>query len=280
MNEQSLEQADWSNAVEEGHTLAMVIELGMLPEASRLQLFTEQSVSPLLQQPEVADLRHTGPALVDLSGQSYRNYLALRERLDPVAQHGWLSSRINIIELQQHLGDALACRDLDGEPLLIRSYAHNVLPVLHARTDLAWHSWLFGPVVAWWVPTAQGWQRLQGLALNKEVDYQPIELDQSLAKELSVDPHAQALLAELESQAPDALVNGCYSERLTQVSEALAQARQAGLTRQQDQYFYALYSLLGGQPINQNPNWLAMLQQVEGEGQALVDVQLALDEQA
>jgi hypothetical protein len=280
MNKPSLEQADWSQALEEGHALAMVIELGLLPETSRFQLFAEQAVFPLLHQPEVADLRHTGPALVDLSGQSYSNYLALREQLNPAALHGWLSSRINITELQQHFGDALACRDLDGEPLLIRSYAHNVLPILHARSELAWHSWLFGPVVGWWLPAAPDWQRLQGLALSTLPAYEPIELDQPLAQALSVDPHAQALLAELESQAPEVLACECYGERLNQVTQALAQARQAGLTRPPDQYFYALYSMLGGQPINQHPNWPAMLQRVEHAGQALVDVQLELDEQA
>ena len=54
----------------------------------------------------------------------------------------------------------------------------------------------------------------------------------------------------------------------------MAQARKAGLSRFSDQYFYALYSLLGGKAINQNPDWPAMLQRVESGDQALADVQL------
>lgn len=278
MNEQNSVRSDWEAALAAGHTVAMVVELGLLSSDLRLALFTEHLVLPLLQQPEVAHLSTEGPALIELSGQPFANYTQLDERLAKGARHGWLSSQLDIRELQNHLSDALACRNIDGDTLLIRSYAHTVLPILHARQEQPWHTWLFAPVVHWWLPTRQGWQRLQGLAQSNVPPYQPIELDQPLVDALGVDPHAQALVAELQASAPDVFISECHTERLDQASQAFSQAREAGLTRQPDQYFYALYSLLGGKAIDQNPHWPAMLQRVEHDGQALADVQLEQDE--
>jgi hypothetical protein len=279
MSVQDLARADWEAALANGHTLALVVELGLLSPELRLGLFTEHAVWPLLQQAEVAHLSTEGPALVELSAQPFTTHIQQHEQLTRSAQHGWLSSRLSILELQKHLGDALACRNVDGEALLIRSYAHNLLPKLHARQEQPWHTWLFGPIVHWWLPTTEGWQRLQGMAQSGVPPYHPIELDQRLVDELGTDPHAQALVAELQSHAPEVFASECHGERLNQAGHALSQARAAGLTRDQDQYFHALYSLLSGKSISQNPNWPTMLHRVEHEGQALAHVQLELDEQ-
>lgn len=278
MNEQISARTDWQAAVAAGHTLAMVVELGMLPSELRQALSKEHAFFPLLLQPEVSHLNAEGPALIELSAQPLAAYTQLSERLPREAQHGWLSCRLGILELQKHLADALACRNIDGETLLIRSYAHNVLPILHRRQEQPWHTWLFGPVVNWWLPTSQGWQRVEGLGRNDLPPYHPIELDQPLVDALGVDPHAQALVAELQANAPEVFTSECHGERLNQASQALAQARKAGLSRSSDQYFYALYSLLGGKAIDHNPDWPAMLQRVESGGQALADVQLEQDE--
>ncbi len=279
MNEQISARTDWEAAIAAGHTVAIVVELGLLSPELRLALFTEHSVFPLLQQPEVAHLSAEGPALIELSGQPFAKYTQLDERLAKGARQGWLSSQLDIRELQNHLGDALVCRNIDGETLLIRSYAHNVLPTLNARQEQPWHTWLFGPIVYWWLPTSQGWQRVEGLARSDLPPYHPIELDQPLVDALGVDPHAQALVAELQGNAPEVFNSECHGERLNQASQALAQARKAGLSRPSDQYFYALYSLLGGKAIDQNPHWPAMLQRIERDGHALADVQLEQDEQ-
>ena len=278
MTEQDVARNDWEAALAAEQTLVMVVELGLLSDESRLRLFTEHTVWPLLLQPGVTHLGNEGPALIELNGQPYANYIQLHEQLTRSARHGWLSSRLDIIELQKHLGDALACRNIDGETLLIRSYAHNVLPILHARHEQPWHTWLFGPIVQWWLPTSQGWQPLQGLAQSEVPPYHPIELDQPLVDALGIDPHAQALVTELQANAPEIFVSECQGERLNQAGQALSQAREAGLTRQSDQYFYALYSLLGGKPINQNPNWPEILQRVEQGGQPLAQIQVELDE--
>ncbi len=278
MNEQISARTDWQAAIAAGHSLAMIVELGMLPSEIRQALSTEHAFFPLLVQPEVSHLNAEGPALIELSGQPYSKYAQLIEHLGNEAQHGWLGCRLDILELQKHLADALACRNTDGETLLIRSYAHNVLPILHTRQEQPWHTWLFGPIVNWWLPSSQGWQRVEGLALNDVPPYHPIELDQPLVDALGVDPHAQALVAELQVNAPEVFVSECHGDRLHQAGQALSQARGAGLTRQPDQYFYALYSLLGGRPISQNPQWPDILQRVEQHGQALAQVQAELDE--
>jgi hypothetical protein len=278
MTEQDVTRNDWEAALAANQTLVMVVELGLLSLDARQSLFTEHVVWPLLLQPGVTHLTNEGPALIELSGQPFIKHIQLSERFARSAQHGWLSSRLDIIELQKHLGDALACRNIDGDILLIRSYAQNVLPILHARQEQLWHTWLFGPIVQWWLPTTQGWQRLQGLAQGGVPPYHPIELDQPLVEALGIDPHAQALVTELQANAPEIFVTECHGERLNQAGQALSQAREVGLTRQPDQYFYALYSLLGGKPISQNPNWPEILQRVEQGGQPLAQIQVELDE--
>lgn len=278
MTEQNAARSDWEAALAADQTLVMVLEPGLLSDESRLDLFSAHGVWPLLLQPGVTHLSNEGPVLIELSGQPYATSIQLQEQLTRNAQHGWLSSRLGIVELQQHLGDALACRNIDGEILLIRSYAHNVVPVLHKRQEQPWHTWLFGPIVHWWLPTTQGWQRLQGLAQSSVPPYHPVELDQPLVDALGIDPHAQALVEELQASAPEVFASECHGEWLSQASQALSQARDVGLTRQPDQYFYALYSLLGGKAISQNPNWSVILQRVEQDGQALAQVQVELDE--
>jgi hypothetical protein len=278
MSPRDLAGNDWETARQAGHTLAMVVELGLLPPEQRQRLFTEHPVWPLLEQPEVEHLRIEGPALIELSGHPFAMAAQFDEQLVKSAQHGWLSSPLDIIELRQHMGDALAGRNINGEPLLIRSYAHNVLPLLHARHDQPWHAWLFGPIAHWWLPARQGWQRLEGLAQNTPSAYHAIELDQRLVDELGVDPHAQALVAELQSEAPEVFTSDCHGERLNQASQALSQARAAGLSCTQDQYFFALYSLLSGSPMSQRPQWPDILQQVEQQGRELAEVQLEQDQ--
>ena len=231
MNALDISRSHWEQALAAGHSLAMVVELGLLSADARQAILAEHRLLPLLYQADMEHLRYEGPALVELSGQSFNTLQEQYERLAPTARHGWLSSRLGIFQLQQHLGDSMACRNIDGDTLLIRSYAHNVLPALHARQEQPWHAWLFGPIEHWWLPSAQGWQRFEGLAQGSVPAYQPIELDQALVEALGVDLHAQALVAELQQHAPQVFLSDCHGERLKQVGQALAQARSAGLPR-------------------------------------------------
>ncbi|KAE8237089.1 hypothetical protein A4X13_0g8914, partial [Tilletia indica] len=152
-------------------------------------------------------------------------------------------------------------------------------PVLHARQEQPWHAWLFGPIEHWWLPSAQGWQRFEGLAQGSVPAYHPIELDQALVEALGVDLHAQALVAELQQHAPQVFLSDCHGERLDQVSQALSHAREAGLSQQSDQAFHALYSLMNGQSLSLHPDWPLMLQCVEHEGLALANALAERDEQ-
>lgn len=279
MNALDVSRNDWEQALAAGHSLALVVELGLLSADARQAILAAHRIWPLLHQADMAHLRNEGPAMVELSGQPFSALQEQYERLAPTARHGWLSSRLGMLQLQQHLGDALACRDIDGDTLLIRSYAHNVLPVLHARQEQPWHAWLFGPIEHWWQPSSQGWQRFEGLAQGSVPAYQPIELDQALVEALGVDLHAQALVDELQQHAPQVFLSDCHGERLSQVSQALAQARSAGLSQQSDQAFHALYSLMSGQSLSQHPDWPLMLRRVEHEGLALANALAERDEQ-
>ncbi|MGK4361863.1 DUF4123 domain-containing protein [Ectopseudomonas chengduensis] len=279
MNDLDVSRSDWESALAAGLSLTMVVELGLLSTDARQALLAEHSIWPLLHQADMEHLRYEGPAMVELSGQPFSALQQQYERLAPAARHGWLSSRLSMLQLQQHLGDALACRDIDGDTLLIRSYAHNVLPALHARREQPWHAWLFGPIEHWWLPNTQGWQGFEGLAQASMPAYQPIELDQALVEALGVDLHAQALAAELQQHAPEVFLSDCHGERLDQVGQALAHARAAGLSQQSDQSFHALYSLMSGQSLSQHPDWPLMVQRVEHEGLALANVIAERDEQ-
>lgn len=279
MSELDVSRNDWEQALAAGHSLAMVVELGLLSADARQAILAGHRIWPLLHQADMVHLRNEGPAMIELSGQPFSALQEQYERLAPTARHGWLSSPLGMRQLQQHLGDALACSDIDGDTLLIRSYARNVLPVLHARQEQPWHRWLFGPIEHWWLPSAQGWQRFEGLAQGSVPTYQSLELDQALVEALGVDLHAQALVAELQQHAPQVFLSDCHGERLSQIGQALAQARSAGLSQQSDQGFHALYSLMRGQSLSQHPDWPLMLQRVEHEGLGLANVLAEQEEQ-
>ncbi|VXC25788.1 conserved hypothetical protein [Pseudomonas sp. 8AS] len=278
MNEINLAQQDWALARSEGLTLALVVEQGQLAPEQRLLLADGPPIWPLMNQPQIGHLRAEGPALLDLSNQTFGQQQALGQSLDACAMHGWLSSPLAIAELTQHLGDALACRDSRGEVLLIRSYARTVLPKLHARQDLPWHAWLFGPLTCCWLPQARGWQRLAGNGLRTAPGFQPIELDESLEQALGRDPHARALLAQLQAEAPEVFASTCHDKRLAQVESTLTLAREAGLQSTADQSYFTLYSLLEGQPMQQRKDWPEIRQLVEQQGHGLAQAQHMVEE--
>lgn len=219
-------QEDWERAVEKGRTQVLIIECGLLEIAQRQSLHDPQRVWPLMQAPTLAHLREHGPALLDLGGEPFE---ALQARLDELPRQaliGWMSATLPAAQLASHLGDALACEDDAGNALLIRSYAGEVLPLLHPRTDQPWHPWLFGPLACCWLYDGERWQRLHGLALDDLPAYQPLRLDPPLLAALGGDSTEQRLLSVLEAQLPELLPQCCPGERLEAVRTVVNQARE------------------------------------------------------
>ena len=255
---------DWLQAEAQGHSLVAIIEPSLLTtEQADVLAATGLPRWPLLYQPAVAPLYLHGPVLLDLSGQPFERLQALAQRLPEAALHGWLGSPLSAQQLAWHLGDAQACEDSNGKPLLLRSHSARVLPLLYARSDADWHAWLFGPVGVWWCPGPQGWQAHAGAGLSEVPPYRPIRLDEPLLQALGQDSQALALLAHLQQQRPEVFRSDCHGERLAQIETLLADARKHGLQQPADLACYVAGSLLAGTPLSQDLNWWRLRNQLK-----------------
>lgn len=225
---------------------------------------------PLMSQPEFAHLRDEGPWLVALGEQPESALATLRHDLGRHSVQGWISSPLSQAGLARHLSDALLAQDQDGMTFLLRSYAPNVLAVLHQRRDCAWHGWLFGPITEWLVEDRDGRSHSHaGGGLGSSPEYVPITLDAPLTEALAVDQQALALLTELQRAAPEVFTTTCHGERLAQVAQALAEARASGLDHPDDHNLFAALYLFDGQAPSKAPHWPAAMQLVREENYEL-----------
>ncbi|MGE8358761.1 DUF4123 domain-containing protein [Pseudomonas sp.] len=256
MNATKSEQA-WHDAKQANQHCHAIIEMGLLSEPARLRLL--QSIHPkksLMQQAEFANLRDYGPWLLDLTSLEFADMLALENWSDSPALMGWIRSQHSIEKMAEHLTDALLAEDKTSQVYLLRSYAPEVLPLLHARADSPWHNWLFGPINEWWLRAPEkDWQCLPGGEQTDLPPYHPIKIDDDLWQALELDPLAYSLTAELEKSAEEVFDSTCHGERLLQVRQALDSARGAGLKQADDLCLFASLYLFDQQFPENWPNW-------------------------
>jgi hypothetical protein len=275
MTEQRLmvSEADWETAIQAGLTLGLILEQGLLSHEQKLASEgNSQPAYPLMYQAEVNHLRDIGPLLLDMSGQPFTQLMAIQDALGSENLCGWLSSSMSAQALAHHLGDALACLDINDSILMIRSYSPEVLPLLHAQTEEPWHQWLFGPVHNWWVINQQGWQHLAGIGVSDEVnEYHPIKLNQAMVNALQHDSLAVQLVEQVAQLAPEVFPSDCYGERLQHVTDLLKAARECELNTE-DQSTFVLHSLLERRPLHQQRDWHRQINQVRTQGVSLENV--------
>ncbi|SDZ68325.1 DUF4123 domain-containing protein [Pseudomonas sp. NFIX28] len=235
----------WAQAQSNAQPRYAIVETGLLSDESRMRfLKSDFSRYPIMRQNEFAELREYGPWLVDVSPLTFDEFSTHKLFSDRQALMGWISSDCPGDQLNEHLSDALLAKNEVEEVLLIRSYAPEVLPLLHARPDLPWHPWLFGPLKEWWLPTDDNdWQRFQGGSNKQLSEYHPITLDAQLWQALELDPLAYNLVTELERSAPEVFTSSCHGDRLTQVEKAIDTARKEGLETPEDVSLFATLNL-------------------------------------
>ncbi|WP_081232258.1 DUF4123 domain-containing protein [Pseudomonas chlororaphis] len=137
----------WAQAQSNAQPRYAIVETGLLSDESRMRfLKSDFSRYSIMRQNEFAELREYGPWLVDVSPLTFDEFSTHELFSNRQALMGWISSDCPGDQLNEHLSDALLAKNEVEEVLLIRSYAPEVLPLLHARPDLPWHPWLFGPL--------------------------------------------------------------------------------------------------------------------------------------
>ncbi|POA37161.1 DUF4123 domain-containing protein [Pseudomonas sp. GW456-12-1-14-TSB6] len=257
----------WVEAHKNAQSRFAIVEAGLLSEPARQQfLKSDPSRRPLMLQSEFAELRNYGPWLVDVSDMEFEAFLAHEYFTGCTAMAIWIRTDCPADKLAAHLSDALLAKNEAGEVLMIRSYAPEVLPMLHARDDLSWHAWLFGPLQEWWVPTADDeWQCFKGLNLEQPGKYQPIFLDARLWKDMEVDPLPYNLTTELEKDAPEVFTSSCHGDRLNQVKQALDAGRAEGLSDPEDVSLFASLQLMDPEFPANWPMWNKAKERAVGE---------------
>lgn len=257
----------WSEAQKNSQSIFAIVETGLLSEPARLQfLQSDPSRRPLMLQPEFAELRNYGPWLVDVSNIQFDAFVEHEYFKGCTAIAGWIRTDCPADKLATHLSDALLATNDTKEVFMIRSYAPEVLPMLHAREDLPWHAWLFGPIQEWWMPAADDdWKCFKGLNLDRPGKYQPIYLDSKLWTDMEVDPLPYSLTTELEKEAPEVFASSCHGDRLNQVKQALDAGRAEGLSDSEDISLFASLQLMDPEFPANWPMWEKAKKRAVGE---------------
>lgn len=264
------------------YRLAGLVEMSRLEPAERSALRETHrgNAWPLLQQPELANLREIGPWLfgtkpdADLQGQS--DFYSALGRTAGDALCGWIVSALPPARLAEHLSKAAVVEGPDDASYMLRYHTEHALPILHARHDLPGIAEWLAPIRSWWValadPQHRAWRRLSGYDKPEHLHVPPIRIDQDCWDMLAGDPLLYRLADQLKAplQAVGAKEN-CQSTRLGLVRQYLEQARQHGLTRQADLVDYVTLMALQGPALHNTPAWQQALSDALNHGRPLAE---------
>jgi hypothetical protein len=272
------------------YRLTGLVEMARLSEAERDKLVTYFKARgwPLLQQPQFANLQALGPWLFSsrpssvVSGQG--DFFHTLKQLAGDAVCGWLVSALPPAALATHLSQANIIAGPNGSHYMLRYYTGSALPALHARCDLPGIPEWLAPIHSWWVPVPHPrheiWKRFAGY---DRPDYQrrvPIVLDPACWAALAGDPLGYRLADQLK--APLAAAGrqaNCHGTRLGLAQQYLAEARQLGLTNQDDLCDYVKLMALNGDALRDTPAWQQALRDARDQKRPLAEaVQVHLRE--
>ncbi|SEF73715.1 protein of unknown function [Marinobacterium lutimaris] len=236
-------------------SVCAVVETGLLAQREREALWGGFKGHPWLQQSQFEALRPLGPWLFQSDIDT------LLSKLYPMAEsglHGLLLTHQPVADEAKKLGQLCVVEDENGEAQLLRYYAPHVMPVLHRRSDMRWHSRLFGSLGLWWLPGLDGWLEYAGRWNSKEP---PVDSDSTitmtpeLIQAIGSDPLTHQILAELERSSPSLFEVACPGLRLAIVDSAVDSARMAGLDDIKDLSVFAAYCVAYGMEVVRDPGF-------------------------
>ncbi|MDR2625787.1 MAG: DUF4123 domain-containing protein [Zoogloeaceae bacterium] len=230
--------------------LAAIIDVGRLSEEERgkvqrkLKKFQQQF---LLAEPELQELAPVGAILVSCLPRDPLQHFQLLDDFcadSPDIISAWIASALPPQRMAEHLRQSTLAWDAQKRRYLLRYYDPLITPVLYRVSPVEWVRWFFGPMIAWWyavaTPEGECWSRLKGGAWLAETKPVPLVLTEELWEALMRDPLPYRLLHGLEEIAPEVFAGECYGVRLTRIEGLLEDARQRGLTKQNDLITYVM----------------------------------------
>ena len=258
--------------------LALLLEPSRLPPErwETLRSNERYAVIPLLTQPEFANLAEIAPVLLShaCKGTDGIHALSSLARTIRPALCGWLTSRLPSTEIAAHLARANVMHAPDGDAYLFRWHAPHATEALFKARD-AWSHAFFGPLISWWSltpdPDVDRWRHYPGSALTALPDLRPLRAQDPLwtaLTEQNAEPYR--VLSNLERLEPPVFDTDCPGQRLGQVGQLLAQAREQGFVHTQDRQDYALLRLRGGDSLERDPRWHAALRRAVNEDVGLL----------
>ena len=241
------------DSARESTSICAVVEVGLLTEDERAEVWTRFQGHAWLQQPEYSALRPLGPWLFAADIDT------LLTGLYPLAErgfHGLLMTHQPVAHEAEKLGELCVVKDAAGDKQLLRYYAPHVLPIVHRFSDMPWHQRLFGSLSYWWLPGLEGWREYKGRWHSQgEVPdaSETISLTPAMLQALGSDPLSHQVLGELEQSSPSLFSVACPGIRLAIVDKAISRAREAGLSSTQDLSVYAAYCVAHGMEVSHEP---------------------------
>jgi hypothetical protein len=252
---------------------ALLVEMSQLPSSAQVALTANISVDvhPLLIQPEFANLRAIGPALVAVQGEgadALSRLTSWAKRLRP-GLCAWLTSRLSPADLAAQLSQANLVHGPDGEAYLLRWHAPHVVADLFSRQG-AWTETFIGPLISWWVPDPDAreehWRRYRGLAWHAPRALPVLKADPEHWAVLAGDAHeAHAVLEVLQRLAPTGFGDLCPGQRLGVVQLHLDRATRLALRRPEDRLDYVWAALIQPTLLTSESGHAAVARAARGE---------------
>lgn len=266
----------------ERYQLTGIVETTRLPPSAPERLLSQfnNRVWPLLQQPEFNNLRSAGPWLCapppEATVHGKNDFFGILGKIAGDAVCGWIVSALPAPDLVAHLSQANRVIAPDGNNYMLRYHTEHSLRILHAHSDLPDIVEWLAPIHTWWVPAVrpkyEAWLPLAGADRAPGKCSFPLQLDQACWEALAGDSLSHRLADQLEaSLAAAGQPATCYTIRLALAQQYLAQAREAGLTRQADLIGYVTCMVLHGDALTDSPAWQKALAETCDKPRPLAD---------
>lgn len=260
------------------YRLSAIVEMANLPEARRESLtdFYNGRCWPLLRQAQFHNLRAVGPWLFGArpgSGVSAQyDFQSQLQQSAHGAVRSWIISALPPEQLVHHLSQANSVIGPDGHSYLLRYHTPEALLALSARPELQGVSEWLAPIHYWWAlvahPQSLAWQQITGGNQPQAIQVPPITLDEACWTSLAGDPLSYRL-AEMLKHEPS--LTQCTGSRRGLIQYYLNQAREQGLSREDDLSTFVLLMSRNGKQLAKNQGWQDALATTCAEQSPLAD---------
>lgn len=246
----------------DSYRLTALVELSTVSAGEDNFLWKTYSkhIYPLLLQPELANLRETGPHLFSANPQAslndhYQFHNGLSRAIGGSIT-AWIISKMPAPELAKHLSKACTVLAPNGDDYLLRFHTPTALCTLHTHRYLPSISDWLRPLHSLWLPFEDQWSVLPGGNGAAAETSAPFMLNEACWTELKGEPLMFLLADALERTLSDYPARR-FSRgiRIQEVCRLKCEAESSGLNSLNDIVDYITLTFLRASDLSRSAAW-------------------------